>query len=108
MLIKLKLFLAIAGGLGFLALGFSHSVGWLLGWGSLFLMAFFREKYYGVLLNKDQFSKGNFARYIILVFLVLWTAPIIAFIFPEVVNPYTLIATYFIDRFIFFIGNIFK
>ena len=104
---KLKIVLAVVGGLGFLFMGLSYSLGWLLGWGSLFLMAFFREKYYTALLTKDHFSKKHFARYVLLVFVVLWTAPALAFMFPEIINPYTIISTYFIDRFILFTSNIF-
>jgi len=109
MLRKLKMALAVIGTFGFLYLGFSYSLGWFLGWLALFLISKARERFYGLIMSKDKtYSKGLYAQYIVFIFVVLWAAPILAFIFPDRINPFTLIATYFIDRFLLFAGNIFK
>ncbi len=109
MLRKLKVALAVMGTVGFLSLGFSYSLGWFLGSLALFVLSKARERFYALVLSKEKtYSKGLYAQYVIFIFVVLWTAPILAFIFPDKINPYTLIATYFIDRFLLFAGNIFK
>ena len=105
---KLKLILAILGTVGFLFIDYSMSLGWLLGWIALFALGFFRERYYSIVLTEEPFSPRRYIGYIFFVFVILWIAPILAFIFPKIVNPFTLIATYFIDRFILYVGRIFK
>lgn len=105
---KLKLVLAIAGTIGFLLYDYSFALAWLIGWTSLFVLAYFRERYYSIILSEETFSVGKYISYIVFVFIVLWIAPIVAFIFPNVINPFVLISTYFIDRFILFVGRAFK
>ena len=108
MLRKLKMALAVIGTFGFLYLGFSYSLGWFLGWLALFLMSKARERFYGLIMSKEKtYSKGLYAQYIVFIFVVLrrhryWR------LFLNRINPFTLIATYFIDRFLLFAGNIFK
>lgn len=105
---KIKITLALLGTLGFLFLDLSFSLGWLLGWIALFALSFFRERYYSIVLTEKDFSVKRYLAYILFVFVILWIAPILAFIFPKVLNPFALIAAYFIDRFITYIGRVFK
>ena len=105
---KLKIVLALLGTVGFLFIDSSLSLGWLIGWIALFILTFVRERYYSIVLTEEDFSVGRFIGYIFFVFVILWIAPILAFIFPKVINPFSLIAAYFIDRFILYIGRIFK
>ena len=105
---KLKFVLALLGTIGFLFIDFSFSLGWLVGCIALFALNYVRERYYSIVLTENPFSTRRYIGYIFFVFVILWIAPILAFIFPDVINPFTLIAAYFIDRFILYIGRIFK
>ena len=105
---KLKIVLALLGTVSFLFIDSSLSLGWLIGWIALSILTFVRERYYSIVLTEEDFSVGRFIGYIFFVFVILWIAPILAFIFPKVINPFSLIAAYFIDRFILYIGRIFK
>ena len=104
---KLRIVLAIVGTIGLLFIDWSMSLGWLVGWIALSVLSFFRERYYSIALTEEKFSIGRYVGYILFVFVILWIAPILAFIFPEVLNPFSLIAAYFIDRFILYLGRIF-
>lgn len=105
---KLTIILAILGSLGLLFFDFTLSLGWFVGWMSLLVLSYVRNAYYSSILNEDDFSVRRYIAYIVFVFVILWVGPIVAFIYPEVINPFSLIATYFIDRFILYIRRIFK
>lgn len=105
---KPRFVLALLGTIGLLFVDWSMSLGWLVAWIALYVLSFFRERYYSIALTEENFSVRRYFGYIILVFAVLWIAPILAFLFPKVLNPFALIAAYFIDRFILYIGRIFK
>lgn len=73
-------------------------LGWLLGWLCLSILAFFRERFYTVLLSDEAFRTGQYIGYIIFVFAILWLPLGLAFVFPNVINAFALAASYLIDR----------
>ncbi|MEG0327126.1 MAG: hypothetical protein RR565_02755 [Erysipelothrix sp.] len=84
------------------------ALGWLLGWSCLLVLGYFREKFYTVLLSGENFSVKKYVSYIVFVFIILWIPLLLAFMFPQVINPYAIAGAYITDRFLLFVTGIFK
>lgn len=83
------------------------TLGWFIGWACLLTLGFFREKFYAIILDEDQFTVGKYVRYIIFVFVILWLPLLLAFMIPNAINPYALATSYLIDRLILFMSGLF-
>ena len=85
-------------GIGLLIYQVPWGLGWLLGWLCLSILAFFRERFYTVLLSDEAFHTGRYIGYIVFVFVILWLPLGLAFFFPNVINAFALAASYLLDR----------
>ncbi|CAM3601534.1 hypothetical protein ERUR111494_02225 [Erysipelothrix urinaevulpis] len=105
---KIRISIAGIGAVILFILNHTYGLAWIVGWSSLIVLSYFREKYYSIILTEASFSVGKYIAYIVFVFVILWIPPVLAFMFPTVLNPYVLVSAYFIDRFILFVGRAFK
>lgn len=78
-------------------------LGWLLGWLCLSILAFVRERFYAQLLSDEAFQTKRYIGYIIFVFAILWLPLGLAFLFPNVINAFSLAASYLLDRLLQFV-----
>lgn len=82
-------------------------LGWLLGFTCLSVLAFVRKRYYVQLLGESQFQTKGYIRYIVFVFVILWLPLGLAFVFPHIINAFSLAASYLLDRlFLFLKGSV--
>ena len=78
-------------------------LGWVLGFTCLSVLAFVRKRYYAQLLGESKFQTRGYVLYIIFVFAILWLPLGLAFVFPNVINAFSLAASYLLDRLFLFL-----
>lgn len=103
----LKPFIIFSISLLMLWFNWSYSLGWLMGWIILLIIRKARLFFYESIIDVHRKNTGIYILYFVFIFLILWVPPLISFMVPHLINPYTLIVTYFIDRFEMYILRIF-
>ncbi|QIK69730.1 hypothetical protein G7062_05210 [Erysipelothrix sp. HDW6C] len=105
---QLRIGICAIGAIALVFVGLPFAFGWIIGWSALIALAYFRHKFYNIILDEKQFTVKKYISYIIFVFIILWMPLLLAFLFPKIINPFAMAATYIIDRLLFFITGIFS
>lgn len=101
-------FILIFLGSGLFLWDFSYGAGWLLGWIFAGLLRQYRVKLLERLIDFKDFSRGKYTGYLLLVMVWIAVPLLISFLMPEIFNPFTVFAAFFVDRFLMFVLNLFS
>lgn len=82
---------------------FTYSLGIGLALLVLYILSLLRSKFNKLVLESVNFSPKWFVGYTVGVFVLMFSALGLAFLFPKVINPYFLAGTIFIQRIYMFI-----
>ncbi|CAM3497929.1 hypothetical protein G7061_03215 [Erysipelothrix sp. HDW6B] len=104
---KIKIAICVVGAIILSIIDWRLGLGWLIGWTSLLTLEHFRNLFYNIILDEQQFTVKKYVGYIIFVFVILWLPLLLAFMFPAWINPYAIAATYLLDRLLLFMTGIF-
>lgn len=99
--------IVLVGTIAFAIMGVTYLLGWLMGWGTIWILDTHRNKFYGGLFNRE-FKMSVMIFYFARMLIILCLPLILAFRFPGKVNPYTMVAAIFIDRLLLYIMGMYK
>lgn len=104
---KIKYALIAISTVALIFINISYALGWAIGWTILSLLKIARERFYNVALDMNKKNTGIIISYFLFTFAILWIPPLISFVYPTIISPYFMIATYALDRIELYFTNIF-
>ncbi len=101
-------FLVVLVAVVLLFLNVSYAAGWILGVLVMFVLNRSRPKFYDNLMSREKLSLLLYISYVVFTVGLIAIPALIAFMFPNVVNPYMVFAAYFSERGRKFVAGLFE
>ena len=82
-------------------------LGWIVGQTVMTLLVVAREAFYSKLLTDDKFTMQQYYMYVLFTMILIAGPLLLSFFFQEILEPFAIFASYFLDRMLTFVLNLF-
>lgn len=84
------------------------ALGWVVGQTVMIVLTSAREAFYGKVLDSEKFNIRQYLSYVLFTIILIAGPLLFSFFFRSIVEPLAIFASYFLDRMLTFVINLFS